>query len=219
MATAKKSISKAAPQKAASKSAAPKSGSKSNAGKSDSSKSESSKSDSSNSSGSSKMEPALMEFFIDEIKDIYWAEKHLVKTLPKMRKATTSSQLADAIGNHLEETKVHVTRLEEVFELLGKKPQAKKCDAMEGISKEGESIIEDTEEGSATRDVGIILASQKVEHYEIATYGGLTQLAKTLGLDDVAALLGQTLSEEKAADETLSGIAENDINYEASEED
>lgn len=163
-------------------------------------------------------EPALLKLFIDEIKDIYWAEKHLVKTLPKMKKAATSQELATAIGKHLDETKVHVTRLEEVFGLLDKKPQAKKCDAMEGLAKEGESIIEDTEDGSATRDVGIILAAQKVEHYEIATYGGLTQLAKTLGLNEVAEILGQTLNEEKTADETLSGIAENDINYEASEE-
>lgn len=164
-------------------------------------------------------EPALLKLFIDEIKDIYWAEKHLVKTLPKMKKAATSQELAIAIGKHLDETKVHVTRLEEIFSLLDKKPQAKKCDAMEGLAKEGESIIEDTEDGSATRDVGIILAAQKVEHYEIATYGGLTQLAKTLGLNEVAEILGQTLNEEKTADETLSGIAENDINYEASEED
>lgn len=165
-----------------------------------------------------KTEPAMKEFFIDEIKDIYWAEKHLVKTLPKMQKAATSQELANAIGEHLEVTKTHVSRLEEIFELLGEKAQAKKCDAMEGLAKEGESIIEDTEEGSATRDVGIILAAQKVEHYEIATYGGLTQLAKTLGLDDVAKILGQTLSEEKEADETLTDIAENDINYEAAEE-
>lgn len=164
-------------------------------------------------------EPALMELIIDEIKDIYWAEKHLVKTLPKMKKAATSKALADAIGGHLEETKTHISRLEEVFSLLGKKAQGKKCEAMAGLAKEGESIIEDTDKGSATRDVGIIMAAQKIEHYEIATYGCLTQLAKTLGLDEVKSLLGQTLNEEKAADEALTGIAENDINYEASEED
>ena len=163
-------------------------------------------------------EPALHELFIDEIKDIYWAEKHLVKTLPKMRKAATSPQLADAIATHLEETKVHVSRLEQVFELLGEKARAKKCEAMEGLAKEGESIIEDTEDGSATRDVGIILAAQKVEHYEIGTYGGLAQLAKTLGFTEVAGLLSQTLEEEKNADSTLSGIAENDINYQAAAE-
>ena len=173
----------------------------------------------------SRMTPAkkgaaanLEELFEHGLKDIYWAENHLVKALPKMQKAATSTQLANAIGQHLEVTKTHVTRLEQVFELLGKKAQAKKCDAMEGLSKEGEGIIEDTEEGTATRDVGIIMASQKVEHYEIAAYGGLTQLAKTLGQTDVADLLAQTLMEEKEADQMLSDIAENDINYEASTE-
>jgi ferritin-like metal-binding protein YciE len=163
-------------------------------------------------------EPALMELFIDEIKDIYWAEKHLVKTLPKMRKAASSAKLGDAIGKHLELTKTHVTRLEKVFDILGKKAQGKKCEAMEGLAKEGASIIEDTDKGTATRDVGLILASQKVEHYEIATYGGLAQLAKTLGLIDVAALLVKTLHEEKEADMTLTEIAENNVNYKATEE-
>lgn len=163
-------------------------------------------------------EPALLELFTDSIKDIYWAEKQLVKSLPKMEKAATSPELAGAIAEHLEVTKTHVSRLEEVFALLGKKPEAKKCDAMEGLTKEGESIIEETEDGSATRDVGIILAAQKVEHYEIATYGGLTQLAATLGLNEVADLLAMTLGEEKETDELLSEIAENNINYEASQE-
>jgi ferritin-like metal-binding protein YciE len=167
---------------------------------------------------SAKAEPALLELFKDGIMDIYWAESHLVKNLPKMIQATTSAELAKTIKDHLEQTKGHVSRLEQVFELLGEKPLAKKCDAMEGLTKEGEGIIESTESGTATRDVGIILASQKVEHYEIATYGGLTQLAKTLGLDEVAGLLYQTLTEEKAADELLTSVAEHDINYKASEE-
>ena len=167
---------------------------------------------------SPKAEPALLELFTDGIKDIYWAENHLVKTLPKMQQAASSKTLVAAIGNHLEETKTHVTRLEQIFELLGEKAQAQKCDAMEGLAKEGEGIIESTEAGTATRDVGIILASQKVEHYEIATYGGLTQLAQTLGLDDVAKLLYQTLTEEKAADQKLTEVAEGDINYKAAEE-
>lgn len=167
---------------------------------------------------SPKEQPALLELFTDGIKDIYWAENHLVKTLPKMIKATTSKQLAAAIANHLAETEGHVSRLEQVFELLGEKVQAQKCDAMEGLAKEGESIIESTEAGTATRDVGIILASQKVEHYEIATYGGLHQLAVTLGLDDVAGILAQTLAEEKAADEKLTDVAESDINYSAASE-
>lgn len=162
--------------------------------------------------------PALKELFVDGICDIYWAENHLVKTLPKMISAASASELKSAIESHLKETKNHVSRLEQVFELLGEKAIAKKCDAMEGLTKEGEGIIESTDEGTATRDVGIILASQKVEHYEIATYGGLYQLAVTLGLSDVAEILEQTLAEEKLADEKLTDIAENEINYKAAEE-
>lgn len=157
----------------------------------------------------------LQEFFGEEIKDIYYAEKHIIKVLPKMMKAATSPELKQAFQEHLDVTKTHVKRLEEVFELLNIKPQAKKCDAIEGITKEGESIIEETEEGTATRDVGLILAAQKVEHYEIATYGGLAQLATTLGLDEVSELLTATLEEEKEADAMLSGIAESDVNYSA----
>jgi len=160
----------------------------------------------------------LEEFFKDELKDIYWAEKHLVKTLPKMAKAATTSQLKDAFTDHLETTKTHVSRLEEVFGLLGEKPQAKKCDAMAGITEEGAGIIEETEAGTCTRDVGLILAGQKVEHYEIATYGGLSQLATTLGLTEVANILNETLQEEKEADTLLTDIAESQVNYEAAEE-
>jgi ferritin-like metal-binding protein YciE len=163
-------------------------------------------------------EPALRELFLDGIMDIYWAENHLVKNLPKMAKEATSTELATAIENHLKETIAHVSRLEEVFALLGEKAIAKKCDAMEGLTKEGEGIIESTEAQTATRDVGIILAAQKVEHYEIATYGGLYQLAITLGLNEVADLLEQTLIEEKAADQLLTEVAENDINYQAADE-
>ena len=160
----------------------------------------------------------LQEFFTDEIKDIYWAEKHLVKTLPKMQKAATSNELKNAFKDHLDVTREHVARLEKVFELLGQKPQAKKCEAMEGITKEGESIIEDTEAGTATRDVGLILAAQKVEHYEIATYGGLHQLAITMGKNDIAEILEQTLGEENQADSLLTVIAVNHVNYAALEE-
>lgn len=160
----------------------------------------------------------LEEFFKDEIRDIYWAEKHLVKTLPKMAKAATSAELKEAFTNHLEETKEHVERLEQVFELLEEKAQAKKCDAMEGITKDGDGILEETETGTSTRDVGLILAGQKVEHYEIATYGGLAQLARNLGRDDVAEILEQTLAEEKEADKLLTTVAEESVNYEASEE-
>ncbi len=173
---------------------------------------------SSESNGSVGKDSMLLEFFEDELKDIYWAEKHLVKTLPKMRKAATSEKLKQAFEDHLEVTQTHVSRLEQVFELMGKKAQAKKCDAMAGITEEGAGIIEETEKGTATRDVGLILAAQKVEHYEIATYGGLAQLARTLGRDDVAEILETTLGEEKEADVLLTDIAENDINYEASRE-
>jgi ferritin-like metal-binding protein YciE len=167
----------------------------------------------------SEMDSMLEKFFKDEIKDIYWAEKHLVKTLPKMAKASTSAELKEAFNNHLEETKVHVERLEHVFDLLEEKVQAKKCEAMEGITKEGESIIDDTETGTSTRDVGLILAGQKVEHYEISTYGGLAQLARNLGREDVAELLEQTLEEEKAADELLTTVAEESVNYAAAQEE
>lgn len=167
---------------------------------------------------SSKAEPALLELFTDGIKDLYWAENHLLKTLPKMIKAATSAELIAGIESHLEETKTQVTRLEQIFELLGEEALAQKCDAMEGLDKEGDSIIESTEAGTATRDVGIILASQKVEHYEIASYGGLHQLAVTLGLTEVADILAQTLAEEKAADQKLSEVAEANINYQAAEE-
>jgi ferritin-like metal-binding protein YciE len=165
-----------------------------------------------------KVQPALEKFFVGEIKDIYWAEKHLVKTLPKMHKAASSEKLRKALEDHLKVTKEHVVRLEKVFELLDEKVQAKKCEAMAGITKEGEEIIEETEEGTATRDVGIILASQKVEHYEISTYGGLAQLADTLGLKDIGELLAKTLAQEKEADSLLSQIAKKDINYDAAAE-
>ena len=160
----------------------------------------------------------LDKFFVDQLKDIYWAEKHLTKTLPKMQKAATSEELQQAIDDHLAQTEEHVVRLEQVFEALGKKPQAKKCDGMEGLTKEGESAIEETEDGSATRDVGIIVSAQKVEHYEISAYGSLVQLAKTMGNEEVAAILEKTLEEEKEADQLLTEIAENNINWEAEQE-
>ena len=185
--------------------------------KSNSTKSTNGAQSKSKSEGSEK-DNMLEEFFKDEIKDIYWAEKHLVKTLPKMAKAATSPELKEAFTNHLEETMVHVERLEQVFELLEEKAQAKKCEAMEGITKEGDGIVEETESGTSTRDVGLILSGQKVEHYEIATYGGLVQLARDLGRDDVAKVLEQTLAEEKAADKLLTTVAEDNVNYQAAEE-
>lgn len=161
----------------------------------------------------------LEDLFKDGLKDIYWAEKALTKALPKMQKAATSQELKDAMQDHLAVTQEQVARLEEVFELMGNKAQAKKCDAMAGLIEEANGIIEETEKGTFTRDVGIILAAQKVEHYEIASYGGLAQLARTIGLDDVAELLAETLAEEKEADELLTQIAENNINERAADED
>jgi len=160
----------------------------------------------------------LREFFLSEIKDIYWAEKHLTKALPKMAKAATTAVLRTAFEEHLVATNEHISRLEQVFEMLGEKAQAKKCDAMEGIVKEGEGVIEDTEDDTFTRDVGLIVAAQKVEHYEITTYGSLVQLAITLGEQDIADLLATTLQEEKETDAHLTQIAENEINWEAKAE-
>ncbi len=161
----------------------------------------------------------LQEFFVNELKDLLWAEQKLVDTLPKMAEAATSDQLREAFQNHLAETEGHVQRLEQIFGTLGMEPETTKCDAMDGIVDEGEEIISDTDEGTATRDVGLIFAGQKVEHYEIASYGGLISLAKTLGYTEAAGLLSMTLKEEKAADELLTDIAENAVNYEAAGEE
>jgi len=158
------------------------------------------------------------EFFVDELKDIYWAEKHLVKALPKMQKAATSPELAEAFEKHTEETNTHIATLEQIFTLLDEKAQAKKCDAMEGLLKEADSIIEDTEAGTLIRDAGLILAAQKVEHYEIATYGTLVVFAKNMGHTDVAELLQFTLDNEKATDVALTGVAESFVNEQAAAE-
>jgi ferritin-like metal-binding protein YciE len=173
---------------------------------------------SSNEETSEQENSQLDKLFTDSLKDIYWAEKQLTKALPKMKKAATTGELKSAIEEHLAQTEGHVTRLEQVFEMCGKKVQAKKCDAMEGLLKEGDTIVEETEEGSMTRDAGIIMAAQKVEHYEIATYGSLVQLAKTLGMNDAAEVLHETLEEEKQADEKLTEIAEWNVNKAAEKE-
>ena len=170
-------------------------------------------------SGQEDNESALHGFFLDGLKDIYWAEKHLVKTLPKMAKATSTDELKQAIETHLEQTKGHVQKLEEVFQLLDEKPVAKKCDGMEGLTKEGDHAIEETEDGSITRDAALIVSAQKVEHYEIASYGSLAQLARTMNHTEVAEILGQILDEEKDADEILTGLAESGINVAAMQEE
>ncbi|GAB2974558.1 ferritin-like domain-containing protein [Mucilaginibacter puniceus] len=163
-------------------------------------------------------ESALNELFIDELKDIYWAEKHLAKALPKMAKAATSEELRTAIEDHLAETENHITRLEDAFESIGEKAVAVKCEAMAGLLKEGDEIVAETEKGSLTRDAGIISAAQKIEHYEIASYGTLKTLAATLGYSEAAELLDATLQEEKSADSKLTAIAEAGINQSASTE-
>ena len=152
----------------------------------------------------------LRSLFEDSLKDIYWAEKALTKALPKMAKNATSEELMNAIDEHLAETEEQIVRLEKIFQSIGKKAIAKKCDAMEGLIKEGEGMMEETEKG-VVRDAGIIAASQKIEHYEIATYGTLYSFATTLGETEVAELLATTLEEEKNADVTLTEIAVSTI--------
>jgi ferritin-like metal-binding protein YciE len=163
-------------------------------------------------------ESALNELFLDELKDIYWAEKHLAKALPKMAKAATSNELREAILTHKTETDNHIARLEEVFSSIDEKAVAVKCEAMEGLLKEGEEIVEETETGSITRDAGIISAAQKIEHYEIASYGTLRTLAGVLGYNDAVELLQATLDEEKNCDSLLTQIATSGINQSASTE-
>lgn len=161
----------------------------------------------------------LRDLFVNELKDIYWAEKAMTKAIPKMIKNATSAELADALSGHLEETIVQVTRLEEVFSKLSEKAVAVKCEAMIGLIKETEELMKETEKGEV-RDAGIVLSGQKIEHYEIATYGTLCSYAKTLEEHDIAALLGDTLNEEKNADKKLSEIAESSIkNIDFSNED
>ena len=164
-------------------------------------------------------EPMLRKFFVDSLRDIYWAEKQLTKALPKMRKGATTAELQNCFARHTEETKIHIQRLEQIFELLGEKARSKKCEAMEGLIEEGNGLMGETESGTATRDVALILAAQKVEHYEIATYGGLAQLARTLGEVRVADILETTLAEEKEADILLTEIAEDHVNYDSSMEE
>lgn len=156
----------------------------------------------------------LRALFVDELQDIYWAEKALTKAIPLMIKNATAVELTEALTEHLKVTKEHVERLEEVFSSIDESAKGKKCEAMEGLLKEAKEIMLQTEKGMV-RDAGIILASQKVEHYEIATYGTLCTFAKTLGENDAASLLHETLEEEKDADAELTEIAESFINERA----
>jgi len=169
--------------------------------------------------GKSNPESLLEKFFLDMLKDIYYAEQQLVKALPKMEQAATTEELEDAFNDHRQQTERHVKRLERVFAHLGKKAEGKKCEAMDGLIREAESIIDETEENTMTRDAALIIAAQKVEHYEIASYGGLVQLAITMGLDQVADILDKTLSEEEDTDQLLTFIAEAHVNLDAEQED
>jgi ferritin-like metal-binding protein YciE len=162
---------------------------------------------------------ALKEFFVDSLKDMYWAEKNGVKALPKMSKKATSEELRSAIDTHLSETENQVTKLEQVFASIGEKSQAKKCEAMEGLIKESESMMSETEDGTMTRDVGIIAAIQKMEHYEIASYGTMRTLADVLGMQEASELLNQILEEEKKTDVMLTQIAEGFVNQSALREE
>lgn len=156
----------------------------------------------------------LKDFMVDGLKDLYWAEQALVKNLPKMAKNATSSHLTTAIQDHLKETKGQVKRLESAFKALKLKPEAVKCDAMDGLLEEAKGIMEETEPG-AVRDAAIIAASQKVEHYEIASYGTLATYAKLLGEKEVLKLLLETLKEEKTCDKDLTKLAKTEINIKA----
>jgi len=157
---------------------------------------------------------SMEELFLQQIEDLYDAEKRLVKALPKMAEASTSLSLKQAFESHLLQTEGHVTRLETIFRQLGKNAKAETCDAMKGLVSEGENMVSHIDE-SPLRDAGLIAAANRVEHYEIAAYGSARTFAQTLGLGQAAALLEQTLQEEKAADHKLTQLAEQMVNDEA----
>ena len=157
---------------------------------------------------------SMEDLFLAEIEDLYDCEKRLTKHLPKMAKASTSSELRQAFETHLQETQGHVERLEKVFSEMGKKPKAETCEAIKGLIEEGEEMISNTDE-SPVRDAGIIAAANRVEHYEMAAYGSARAFAQTLGLNSAVTLLEQTLQEEKKADQKLTKLGETKINQEA----
>jgi ferritin-like metal-binding protein YciE len=161
----------------------------------------------------------LEKFFTDQLKDIYYAEQKILQSLPKMKEAATTDELKNAFDDHYKQTQKHAKRLQDVFNMINLPAEGKVCQAIEGITKEAEEIINETEQGTMTRDAALIMAAQKVEHYEIATYGGLVQFAITLGLHEVADILDRTLTEEEDTDSLLTEIAENDINLAAEHEE
>ncbi|RDD69139.1 YciE/YciF ferroxidase family protein [Paracoccus versutus] len=158
----------------------------------------------------------LDDLFHDTLKDIYYAERQILKALPKMARGAQSDRLRKAFEKHREETEIHVERLQQVFEILGKAARGKTCPAIDGIIEEGEEVMA-AFKGAPALDAGLVAAAQAVEHYEIARYGTLRQWAKQLGLKEAATLLGQTLEEESATDELLTEIAESEANREAAE--
>jgi ferritin-like metal-binding protein YciE len=158
----------------------------------------------------------LHDAFLDELRDSYDAEKQLIKALPKMAKAATSSELRDAFERHLEETQGHVDRLEQVFELLDEKAKGKHCDGIAGIIEEGKNAMGENFD-DATMDAVLIASGQRAEHYEMAAYGTLVAWARGMGHNEAADLLQETLDEEEAADEKLTSIAESGVNQEAAE--
>jgi len=161
-----------------------------------------------------KKENNLQELLVEEMRDVYHAEQQLLKALPKMAKAAQSERLKEVFERHLEETEQHVERLERAFEILEEPAKAKTCKAMQGLIEEGKEMMEDHKE-SAMADASLIAAAQKIEHYEIATYGTLCTWCDLLGLDEASDILKETLDEEKTADETLTEIPESEINAEA----
>lgn len=159
-------------------------------------------------------EKVLADLFYDTLKDIYFAERQILKALPKLAKAANSPQLKEAFLKHREETEVHVERLEKVFELIGKRAQAKTCEAIKGILEEGEEVMEEYK-GSVSLDAGLLAGGQAVEHYEMSRYGTLKNWAQQLGMREAASLLDQTLQEEKKTDALLSKLAQSEINVKA----
>jgi ferritin-like metal-binding protein YciE len=161
----------------------------------------------------------LRELFVEQLRDLYWAEKKLVKALGKMHDFATTARLRDAFHTHREETREHVNRLEAVFASINEPVQSSKCPAMAGIIDEANDLIDDTDDMSSQRDAALIIAAQKAEHYEIASYGSLAQLAEVLNFLPAKDLLGKTLEEEKTTDALLTEIARSGINYNAALEE
>jgi ferritin-like metal-binding protein YciE len=159
-----------------------------------------------------KGENLFHDLLIAGLKDIYWAEKHLIKSLPKLAKATTTQELKTSINDHLPETEMHVKKLERIFELIGEKAGAKRSQAMEGLVKEATGVQEEIQKETYTRDAAIIMAIQKIEHYQIASYGSLKEIAKTMGHDEVVSILDEILAEEKKADARFTELAIGSIN-------